>query len=64
MSAISEEHLKGLLTELNAGKVLLPTTAEGKAWNNATDRAIELIKDYQHGDGLFQILLDYPGEKL
>ena len=53
MSDIKDKDIDGLLTELNAGKSLIGY-GEAQAWNDATDRAIRLVKSYRDGMGLFQ----------
>jgi hypothetical protein len=44
----------GALTEIVAGKVLLPKSDEEHAWNNASDRAIKIVTSYILDEGLFQ----------
>ena len=58
MSRPSEETLialRGIRTEIGAGKALFPKTIEGRAWNNATTRAESIVQSYIGGYGLFQI---------
>lgn len=53
MSDIKDEHIDGILSELNAGKSL-SAAPDARVHNAATDRAIVLIKEYREGRGLFQ----------
>ena len=54
MSKIYPE-LKGAIQEIRAGEVLIPKTSEELAWNNASERAINIVQRYIDGNGLFQI---------
>ena len=47
--------LKGLRTEIVAGKVLCPKSEADEAWNNCADRAVRILDGYKNGDGLFQV---------
>lgn len=49
-----ENDFEGIATEIRAGKVLSPKNDADTAWNNASDRAIRIIKKYGRGEGLFQ----------
>jgi len=48
------EAIKGAMTEISAGFVLLPKTAEDRAWNSANERACSILSKYKEGKGLFQ----------
>lgn len=52
---MTEEHWKGLITELNTGKIWFPKNEGERLWNQAHDRSISLVKKYKDGKGLFQI---------
>lgn len=52
---ITPKHIEGAITEIRAGKVLLPRDEAARAWNNASDRAIRILRNYQTGNGIFQI---------
>jgi hypothetical protein len=56
VSDIKDEHIDGLLSELNAGKSL-QFTKEARLYNDGVDRGIMLVKAYREGNGLFQIPL-------
>jgi aconitase A len=47
--------LRGVRTEIGAGMVLFPRTIEERTWNNAHDRANQIVQNYIDGNGLFQI---------
>lgn len=47
--------LRGIQTEIRAGKVMLPKTEQERTWNNAHDRALSIVANYIEGLGLFQI---------
>ena len=49
-----KEDLKNIITEITAGMVLFPKDERDKAWNDASARAIRIVKLYQKGEGLFQ----------
>jgi len=50
-----EEVLKGLKTEIGASRLMLPPNDDyKKGWNDALNKALSLIKNYQDGKGLFQ----------
>jgi hypothetical protein len=48
------KEFEGAITEITAGKVLGVKSEVDQAWNNASDRAIRIIKQYIDGKGLFQ----------
>lgn len=43
-----------IITEINAGCVLVPKTEIDKAWNEACNRACRIVRLYCNGQGLFQ----------
>ena len=43
-----------IITEIMAGKVLMPKTEAERAHNNACDRANSIVAMYRDGRGLFQ----------
>jgi hypothetical protein len=47
--------LANIQTEIGAGMVLIPKTAEDRAYNIACDRANKIIDNYKAGYGLFQM---------
>lgn len=53
MADILDKDIEGLLTELSAGKVI-GARGEDQAYNSGVDRAIQLVKKYREGRGLFQ----------
>lgn len=44
-----------IITELKAGMVINPKDEADRMWNNASLRAISIVKKYQKGVGLFQL---------
>ncbi len=49
------EILRNIATEINCGKVLIARTPEERMWNNAHERALQIISNYAQGFGLFQM---------
>lgn len=49
------EALRGVRTEIGAGKVMFPKSDADRAWNSCADRATRIISNYLDGEGLFQI---------
>lgn len=47
--------LKWIETELYAGMVMLPKNDGDKVWNDAHQRCLGILKNYAHGEGLFQM---------
>jgi hypothetical protein len=47
--------LEGAITEISAGRVLVPRTPEDRTWNDASERAMRILERYKHGEGLFQL---------
>jgi hypothetical protein len=47
--------LCNIKTEIGAGMCLLPKEAAQYAWNNACERALEIITNYEKGQDLFQM---------
>ena len=54
MSDIKDKDIDGLLTELNATKVISSFDPEWRGHNDGIDKAIRFIKAYREGRGLFQ----------
>jgi hypothetical protein len=50
-----ETILKGIQTEIGAGKCLFILGEAERAHNNACDRAVAIVQNYRDGIGLFQI---------
>jgi hypothetical protein len=46
---------EGAITEIGAGRVLVPSTPEERAYNNACERAMRIVESYIRGEGLFQM---------
>ena len=49
------ELLGWIKTEITSGMVLVPRTDPERAHNNASNRATEIISNYQNDMGLFQM---------
>ncbi|MFH1546965.1 MAG: hypothetical protein ABIC57_00590 [bacterium] len=49
-----KDDFEGMLTEINAGRVLIPKAPEDYVWNDACLRAMSIITKYKEGRGLFQ----------
>lgn len=54
----TREILRNITVEIGAGMVILPRSPEEHAWNNASDRARQIIHNYAEGYGLFQMTRD------
>ena len=50
-----KESCDGAIQEFTAGKVLTPKSDEDRAWNDAHDRCIRILRRYAKGEGLFQL---------
>jgi len=48
--------LEGARKEIVAGGVLLPKSAEDRVWNQCIERAVDILKRYKTGHGLFQLV--------
>ncbi len=59
-SAETLEILRNIATEINCGKVLIARTHEERTWNNAHERALQIIANYAQGFGLFQMTRREP----
>lgn len=57
-SAETLEALKGARTEIGAGMVLRPLSEADHAHNGACEQAINIIRHYEQGSGLFQMTAD------
>jgi len=59
------EILDNILTEIGAGMVLKlgGFTREEQAWNNACERAKQIIHNYKEGCGLFQMTRDAKAKR-
>lgn len=44
----------GAITEIGAGQVMIPISQADHAWNDASRRAIDILRKYRDGVGLFQ----------
>ena len=44
-----------MITEIGAGRVLIPVDDADRAWNSASERAIRIINQYQDGRDLWQV---------
>ena len=51
--------LEGVYTEIMAGTAIFTKGERAEGWNAATERAVEIVKKYMRGEGLFQ---KYPEE--
>jgi hypothetical protein len=49
------EALRGIRTEIGAGMVILPRTVIERTWNDAHERANQIVQNYIDGNGLFQM---------
>lgn len=49
-----KEMLQGIQTEIGAGMVLSPRNESDNTWNQASERARNIISNYIGGFGLFQ----------
>jgi hypothetical protein len=54
-TAETRQVLDWILTEIGAGMCLLPQTPEEQTWNDAHERAEQIIQGYRDGNGLFQM---------
>lgn len=50
----TDTEFSGAITEMRAGKVMLPIDEASRSWNNATERCIAILMKYRDGHGLFQ----------
>jgi hypothetical protein len=57
------EVLRNITVEIGAGMVLLPRSPEEHAWNNAHERAKNIISNYAEGYGLFQMTRDLAAKQ-
>ena len=55
--------LEGIVTEILAGMILSPQTREHVAFNEASNRAVNIIRKYQRGECLFQICPEHGAPK-
>ena len=51
---------EGMITEMNAGKMLKPVTYADVAWNQAIERSVGIVERYKKGTGLFQQKTETP----
>lgn len=61
MKVSKETHdaLEGAMTEAGANRTLAPSNDFNKGWNAGVTEAMKFMRQYQKGEGLFQI----AGEK-
>lgn len=50
-----DQYLDGICTEIGAGSVMIPKNDGDRAHNAANKRAVEIVKGYQRGRGIFQL---------
>lgn len=51
---------RGILTEIGAGMVMFVKSEEDRVWNQACERAKQIVTNYQKGDGIFQLAAIEP----
>ncbi len=51
---MNEKTFKALKTELSASKIMFGSDAYAQGWNDAMAKALNFIKMYSNGEGLFQ----------
>lgn len=52
---LTDKEIEGLFSEIVSCKCLFPKSDEDRAYNQGMDKAINFIKNYKDGKGLFQI---------
>jgi hypothetical protein len=50
--------IEGAMTEIGAGRCMFPKNEVERTWNNACERALNILSRYRDGEGLFQIVKD------
>lgn len=56
----TKQTLRDISTEIGVGRVLLLRTEREQIWNDAHDRTLQIIQNYAHGVGLFQLITRKP----
>lgn len=51
---LTEGDIDGMMSEINAGKCIHSHGEAEQSWNNATERALSIIRKYQSGRGLLR----------
>ncbi|HUT42704.1 MAG TPA: hypothetical protein VMW95_00100 [Desulfobacterales bacterium] len=54
MKKTNKTYYDDIITEIKAGMVIFISCPQDRAWNQASQRAIDIIKKYKKGNGLFQ----------